>query len=377
MKKTKSFDRTIFSVGAISTALNELGDDRKLYLSNVKEGADSVSYDSESDFLEAYKRGRVSGYIVVHAAKASMTIWVSEVGTAVEVEASDEKEIDLLLSAFERVAAESRLPEMAEPIELERYCVPAPLHWETLPLLPAHLRDRGITIQTQSIRLIRYPDTIEFTKWEDSLSNVRNRGESNRYSISLMGTGKAGKFALRIQRGRYVDDDEPFLKLSFSGLADIPVVDDVVAFLGLTADTPAPSVKRPERSAFIAHHFDQEGEQAADRLARFLQLLGFDVKTGRAFAPEPVSEKVRKRMATQAVVFVVLTPAEDSTWLTQESILGYAKDKPLFILRDSRVQFKAAMLGDLEYIPFDAPGIESTFIPILEGLKELAYLDFR
>jgi hypothetical protein len=86
-----------------------------------------------------------------------------------------------------------------------------------------------------------------------------------------------------------------------------------------------------------------------------------------------VSDKVRTRLEQQGLVFAVLTPGDDTTWLIQESLLADVKGKPLVILKEQTTSFKAALLADHEYIPFDDSNIETTFIPILEGLRELGY----
>ena len=131
-----------------------------------------------------------------------------------------------------------------------------------------------------------------------------------------------------------------------------------------------------ERKAFIAHRFDTNGTDCSDKLARFLELIGFKVVTGRAYAPKSVASKVKDRIEEQAIIFVILTPGADDIWLTQESIIGEVKGKPLIIIKEKSVEFKPGILADHEYIPFDLSNIEVGFLAILEGLRELGYLEF-
>lgn len=162
------------------------------------------------------------------------------------------------------------------------------------------------------------------------------------------------------------------MSIQLRGFGSVEDSKSLAVFLGLEIDDLQPKNPPLEKKCFIAHRFDTAGIQLADKLARFLSLLGFSVSTGHGFSPGSVSEKVKVRMANQAVVFAILTPGEDATWLTQESLLG-SLGKPLFVLKEKDYQFKPGILGDHEYIPFSAPAIETAFIPILEGIRELGF----
>jgi hypothetical protein len=374
MKKSIKFSGTLFPETVVRQALKAVGKSPRLFYASVVHGSNSVNYDTEEQFFEAAAKSPTSTTLTVRDGDSFLTVRSADGDTTVDVEAAQQDAVDRVIEIFKTVA-EQYHANLPEPIAIERFCTLAPLRWETLPLLREHLRKRGIDIEKQTIQLNRYPDRIGFSNWSSALADVRAKGEPRRYSILLTGYSSAGYFSVCVSSDRYRNSAKYYLTLDFAGVTDVDVVDDVAGFLGLVAAEPVIASKARERSAFIAHRFDPKGEQLADRLARFLQLLGFDVKTGRGFSPQSVGEKVKKRIATQAIVFAVLTEGDDATWLTQESIFGYAGDKPLFVLRDTRVEFKAAMLGDLEYITFEAPAMEGAFIPILEGLKDLGYLD--
>jgi len=141
-------------------------------------------------------------------------------------------------------------------------------------------------------------------------------------------------------------------------------------FLGLEPDAYQPP-RIPERKCFIAHRFDAEGNACAAELEKFLKLLGFAVSSGKAFSTDPISEKVKQRVAASSIVFAILTPGEDPTWLVQEQALAAFQDKPLFILKESRFANTPGLLTGREYIPFETPQITTTFVPILEGLRNL------
>ncbi len=124
-------------------------------------------------------------------------------------------------------------------------------------------------------------------------------------------------------------------------------------------------------SAFLAHAFDDEGNQYANEVARFLTLINISPQSGKAFSPESIAQKVQERLARYDIVVAIITCQADPTWLVQETIAAKILKKPLFILKEESAQLKAGLLGDYEYIPFPRGQISKTFIPILEGLGEI------
>ena len=243
--------------------------------------------------------------------------------------------------------------------------------------LAEHLKKNEILISSQSISLTQYPNTIRYSLWQSALADVHEKGEPRRFSIHLEGLGSTGPVNLRISRDTYFQSGEYFLCVDMSGISESSVVDGVLAFLGLTADTSANGAKRLPRSAFIAHRFDAEGEQTADRLRWFLELLAFDVKTGRGFSPQSVSDKVRKRIEAQAIVFVVLTSGDDATWLTQESILSCGRTSQYLYCVTLTSTINQASLGIASTSPSHRRRSASAFVAVLEGLRELGYLTFE
>lgn len=138
--------------------------------------------------------------------------------------------------------------------------------------------------------------------------------------------------------------------------------------------SPSNSIERKrKRTVFIAHSFDDSGRSNAFQLTKFLNLLGFEVATGEGFSPEGVSSKVRRRLKAQEVVVVVMSKRDDFTWLIQEMTGASFADKPLIVLVEEGVDFKAGILGDLEYIKYPTANVSLCFVPIVEGLRELGF----
>ena len=258
-------------------------------------------------------------------------------------------------------------------MEISRSCKIRDLNWALLPDLVERLKREGLLIRRVNVEITRYPDTVEYDSIEEASRDVLAHGAPKRYRISIRSA--AGEPGLDISRGKNIHDEE-FLYLDMKGLKDPSPLDSVMQFLGLEPDEPTALPPHPTRTAFIAHRFDSTGSEAADKLARFLELLGFRVVTGRAYAPGSVAAKVRIRIEEQVILFVVLTGGKDDTWLVQESVIASVKGKPIFVLKEQNAQFKPGVLADHEYIPFSSLNFESVFIPVLEGLRELGYLEF-
>lgn len=235
------------------------------------------------------------------------------------------------------------------------------------------LSKHGISVRKVSVELGRHPDRVEYHSLEAAYDDVKRNGTTEYYDIRIYGNLAEKDIELSIFRATRFDG-VPFHTLKVNGAADSGILNDVANFLGLEPEEPFVPQKLPERTAFIAHRFDNQGIAISDKVARFFELLNFQVVSGRSYTPGSVSEKVRRRIERQAIIVVIITQGEDNTWLTQESFLGHLNSKPLFILKEQGASFKSALLSDHEYIPFEIDRIEMTFIPILQGLRELNYL---
>jgi hypothetical protein len=256
---------------------------------------------------------------------------------------------------------------MAKSITI--FCKVASLNWNVLPELESRLLKIGLNVKRLSIEIRRYPTSIEYDAVENALEDIRVSGEPTDYSMWFYGDSDR---KLHLWRTVNIWDKE-VLAMTLEEVGSVEDVQSLAGFIGLTMDTiPASRITKLARTCFIAYRFNDPGTELAGKLTKFLELLDFKVRTGRDFAPGSVSAKVRARMNQQAIVFAILTAGEDDTWLTQESLLG-SSEKPLFLLKEKQFTFKAALHGDHEYIPFAGLNIETTFIPIMEGLRDIGY----
>jgi len=137
----------------------------------------------------------------------------------------------------------------------------------------------------------------------------------------------------------------------------------------------------PERSAFIAHSFDDVGEETARVVIHLLELLDFKVVTGKRYSSKSISEKVKGRVREQGIVICILTKKWETTegeslpaqWVIQEAAFTEGLGKPLFLFLEEGVRQDLGIHGDIEYIPFSAGNLTEPLLKLIEGFKELGY----
>jgi len=260
-------------------------------------------------------------------------------------------------------------------MDITRSCKLEELNWGAFPDFTAKLDRLGITLDKVSVEISWYPNSITYYSLEEAAQDVNIKGAPKYYIVHIHGKLSNESFSFSIHCSKNIHGQK-FLKISANGIKEVETLDSMMSFLGLEPDEPSTLPPNPKRTAFIAHRFDSNGTDCADKLARFLELLGFKVVTGRAYSPKSIASKVRTRIEEQEVIFIILTPGSDDTWLTQESIIGEVKGKPLIILKEKSIEFKPGILADHEYIPFSLSNLDVGFIALLEGLRELGYLEF-
>ncbi|MFA5389425.1 MAG: hypothetical protein WC312_06735 [Candidatus Omnitrophota bacterium] len=235
-----------------------------------------------------------------------------------------------------------------------------------------------------------YEFTLEF---EDERIQVTSKEELT--SISKIKNSNPQSFNFRIMGKKFLKEANYTTTIYRIDLVAHPVYERV---LSVAIDTPEAEktylilskleqildLKKAEyksnaknkkiKSVFIAHSFDEQGRVYGQILGKFLTLLGFDVKSGEKYSPEPVDIKIKKRAASQEILMTVYSPKLDYTWLHQETGGCVFADKPIFILKEDGVKIEEGILRGREYILFPSGNIEKTFIAVIEGLDEIDYL---
>lgn len=174
------------------------------------------------------------------------------------------------------------------------------------------------------------------------------------------------------------------VKLSVSNLEDnaaLDLCDFIERELGLEETRRVIEAPIPKRTAFIAHSFDDIGEETARVVIHLLELLDFKVVTGKRYSSKSISEKVKRRVREQGIVICILTKKWETTegeslpaqWVIQEAAFTEGLGKPLFLFLEEGVKKDLGIHGDIEYIPFSAGNLTEPLLKLIEGLKELGY----
>jgi hypothetical protein len=122
---------------------------------------------------------------------------------------------------------------------------------------------------------------------------------------------------------------------------------------------------------FLSYRFDPAVEGLAQKLERFLTLVDVDVITGAGYEPRPIVEKVREKLGSPDLDFVVLLISQhgESMWTRDEITTANSRGVPVIPIVEAGAKFEPGLFGDLEYIRFTEGHIEESFIKLLEALK--------
>jgi hypothetical protein len=164
-------------------------------------------------------------------------------------------------------------------------------------------------------------------------------------------------------------------------VAALDLCDLIESELGLEVTRRVIEPPTPKRSAFVAHSFDDVGEETAIFVSHLLELLDFKVVTGKSYSSKSISEKVKARVRRQGIVICILTKKWETTegesmpaqWVIQEAAFTEGLGKPLFLFLEEGVRQDLGIHGDIEDIPFSAGNLTEPLLKLIEGLKELGY----
>lgn len=257
-------------------------------------------------------------------------------------------------------------------MKISFYCDIKSLNWQVITELPSVLLKNELKVGGIEAVFRRFPESVTLHSMEELSGDIDRKGPPKRFYLNLSGPEGKENFSLVLLKDLNIHA-EPYLTVSLESRNPEATLQSVMRFLGLRPEEPEAIACESPRTAFIAHRFDQAGDVAAGKIARFLSLLGFDCLTGQGYEPRSVADKVKSRIMAQAIIIVVLTPGEENTWLIQESLLSSSAGKPLILIRDTTAGFKPGLLADHEFIPICAGCVEQAFIPLLEGLRNVGY----
>jgi hypothetical protein len=120
-----------------------------------------------------------------------------------------------------------------------------------------------------------------------------------------------------------------------------------------------------KKSIFIAHRFDELGNEIAGIISKYCGLLGFAVKDGIGYENRAIPEKVTERIQSQDIFIVILTEGKHD-WLISEMAYAKGLNKYLIVIVDSSLDISKGIVGsDFEHISFPAENIYKCLIDLL------------
>lgn len=123
-----------------------------------------------------------------------------------------------------------------------------------------------------------------------------------------------------------------------------------------------------KKTIFLAHRFDEAGNEICSRLNTFLKRLGFDVKEGAGYEARNIPEKVTRKIKEQDIFICLVTPG-DSSWILSEASTAKALNKYMIIVSQMGIEFSKGILGqDYEYLEFPDENIEKIYSKLLYAL---------
>jgi hypothetical protein len=121
---------------------------------------------------------------------------------------------------------------------------------------------------------------------------------------------------------------------------------------------------------FVSYRFTGEVRGMLTTLTTFLNLSRVDVLTGAGYEPRSIATKVKEKLDSSALDFVILLISihGESPWTRDEITRASLRAIPVIPLVEDGAKFEPGLFGDPECIPFSPGRIEETFVKILQAI---------
>ena len=135
-----------------------------------------------------------------------------------------------------------------------------------------------------------------------------------------------------------------------------------------------------ERSAFVAHSFDEQDLHVVEFCKSLLGEMGFRCSSGERPETGLVSEKVKKRILDAEVFIGIFTRRDKvegkeawntAAWLIDEKSFAAANGKQLLLLKETGVISIGGLQGDHEYVEFDREALDVTAVKLIQTVWSL------
>ena len=130
------------------------------------------------------------------------------------------------------------------------------------------------------------------------------------------------------------------------------------------------SIFNLKKTVFLAHRFDEIGNELARRMSTFIRRLGFDIIEGEGYEAREIPNKVSERIKSQDIFICIVTPG-DHSWILSEMAFAKGLNKYIVILCQDDISFNKGIVGgDYEHLAFPENQIEITFSDLLYVLPK-------
>lgn len=141
------------------------------------------------------------------------------------------------------------------------------------------------------------------------------------------------------------------------------------------APLPDPDKQRatyPQPTVFLGRHFDERASAIAQKLTRFLSLLGLDVIEAERYTAQAIPSKVSSLIDRQAIYLGLVTKNPEHDWITGEASYAHGKARHVILITEEGAGFNPTILGkDYEQIRFVGDEIETSFTKLLEEFRDI------
>lgn len=154
-----------------------------------------------------------------------------------------------------------------------------------------------------------------------------------------------------------------------------------IGLLDALSESQYKGIYRSTPNIFIGHSFKDEHRNTIDQIKDFIGSYHVSVITGEkpnlTGITEGIPEKVKRLIDDADLVFAIISKDEEiadgkmapSKWVSDEIAYALGKGKMVIRLQEDGVEFKPAISGDAEYIPFSKENLSVMFLKVSELLN--------
>lgn len=132
---------------------------------------------------------------------------------------------------------------------------------------------------------------------------------------------------------------------------------------------------------FVGHSYEKRIEIIVDKFIRLFQLEGLECFTGKPAKAMEIDDKVEKLITESDGVIIIFSKDKElrdshywttSSWLKSEVTCAKTQKKPFLMFYEKWIDpdERKGLHGEVEYIEFDAEGLDDTFLKAIPYLRD-------